>query len=78
MESTLTTKGQITLPKALRVALHLKFGDKIVFEVLENGGYILKPKTRNVRVLKGCIAYKGKPKSIEDMQNAITEAAIAK
>ncbi len=78
MESTLTTKGQITLPKALRAALHLKSGDKIIFEVLENGGYILKPKTQDVRVLKGCISYKGMPKSIEDMQGAITETVTAK
>ena len=73
MESTLTTKGQITLPKALRSALHLKSGDKVIFEILEDGVYVLKPKTRDVRVLKGSISYKGKPQSIENMQVAITQ-----
>ena len=73
MESTLTTKGQITLPKALRAALHLKSGDKVIFEILEDGAYVLKPKTLDVRVLKGCISYKGKSQSIEDMQIAITQ-----
>jgi AbrB family looped-hinge helix DNA binding protein len=71
MESTLTTKGQITLPKALRAALHLKSGDKIVFEILEDGSYVLKPKTLDVRVLKGSVSYKGKAQNLEDMQNAI-------
>lgn len=59
MESTLTTKGQITLPKALRVALHLKSGDKIIFEMLEDGAFILKSKISDVRILKGCVSYKG-------------------
>ncbi len=75
MESTLTTKGQITLPKALRAALHLKSGDKVIFETLEDGTYILKPKTLDVRTLKGSISYKGKPLSIEDMQDAVAKNA---
>ncbi len=72
MESTLTTKGQITLPKALRAALQLKTGDKVIFEMLKDGVFVLKPKTLDVRVLKGCISYNGPPKTIEDIQNAIS------
>lgn len=75
MESTLTTKGQITLPKALRSALHLKSGDKVIFEFLEDGAYVIKPKTLDVRDLKGLISYDGEPKSIEDMQKAIVANA---
>ena len=71
MESTLTTKGQITLPKALRDALHLKTGDKVIFEPLESGGYVLKTRSMDVRALKGFGAYKGSRKSIDDMQDAI-------
>ncbi len=77
MESTITTKGQITLPKALRSALHLKSGDKIVFEELEEGGFVLKPKTLDVQALKGCVSYKGAPKSLEDMEQAISKNAGA-
>ncbi|MCF6221732.1 MAG: AbrB/MazE/SpoVT family DNA-binding domain-containing protein [Robiginitomaculum sp.] len=75
MESTLTTKGQITLPKALRDALHLKTGDKVIFEPLESGGYVLKSRTLDVRTLKGFGSYKGAKKSITDMQDAITQNA---
>ena len=78
MESTLTTKGQITLPKAVRTALHLKTGDKVIFEILEDGTYILKPKTVDVRVLKGLVSYTGKRKSLDDMQHAITANAGSK
>ncbi len=75
MESTLTVKGQITLPKALRDSLHLKTGDKIVFEELEGGAYLLKPRTLDVQALKGCVSYKGAPKTLDDMDRAISENA---
>ena len=75
MEVTLTTKGQITLPKALRSALHLKTGDKIIFEELEEGGYALRPKTLDVATLKGCVKYKGPAISVDDMSAAIIENA---
>lgn len=73
MESTITTKGQITLPKDIRTALHLKTGDKVMFEEQGDGGYILRPKTRDVRSLKGCVTYAGPAKTTEDMDAAIRE-----
>ena len=75
MEATLTVKGQITLPKTLRDSLRLKAGDKIVFEELENGSYLLKPRTLDVQTLKGCVRYKGAAKTLDDMENAICENA---
>ena len=75
MESTITTKGQITLPKALRNILHLKSGDKVIFEEQEDGNFTLMPKTLDVSILKGCISFKDTAKSIEDMDNAISENA---
>ena len=73
MEVTVTTKGQITLPKALRDTMHLKTGDKVIFELQEDGGYLLKPKTLPVQVLKDLISYEGKPVSVEDMDEAILQ-----
>jgi len=75
MEATLTVKGQVTLPKDLRDGLHLKTGDKIVFEEFGEGAYILRPKTLDVKTLKGCISYKGSPKSLDDMERAVVENA---
>lgn len=71
MQATLTTKGQITLPKLLRENLHLRTGDKVIFEE-QNGSYLLTPQTTNVKTLKGCVSYKGKPKTLEEMENAIS------
>ena len=71
MEATVTSKGQITLPKNLRDTMHLKTGDKLVFEMLEDGVCLLRTKTLGVRVLKGCVSYKGAPKTLDDMELAI-------
>lgn len=71
MEATITTKGQITLPKALRDALHLKTGDRVLFEEVGEGEYAIKPRTHEVHSLKGCIAYQGAAKTLEEMELAI-------
>ena len=77
MESTLSSKGQITLPKALRDELHLKSGDRIAFERNDDGSYVLRPKTVSAASLKGFLKdkYHGPPKSVEEMQEAILENA---
>ena len=53
--STLTSKGQITLPQAVRQALGLETGDKIDFVEVE-GGYKLVALRKDVRGLKGRFA----------------------
>lgn len=55
--STVTTKGQTTIPKDVRDAAGLKAGDRIHFTVLEDGTIILRVKNRSVRDL----AIKPKP-----------------
>lgn len=75
MEARVTIKGQITLPKALRDAMHLKTGDKVLFELLEDGTYVIKPRTTEVQSLKGCVNYQGTPKTLEDMNAAIEQEA---
>ena len=45
-ESTLTTKGQITLPRALRQAFHLDAGDRIRWRRRSDGTLIGEPRKR--------------------------------
>jgi AbrB family looped-hinge helix DNA binding protein len=42
MTGTISSKGQITVPKAVRVALGLKAGDSVVFAT-KDGAAILRP-----------------------------------
>ena len=71
----LTTKGQITLPKAVRDLLRLGAGDRVDFIVTDDGTVVLRPATVDVRDLKGLLHRKGiKPLSVEAM-NAIAARA---
>ena len=65
MESTLTSKGQATIPKAVREHLHLKPGDRVKFFLHPDGTVVLLPKLP-VTTLRGML----KPRrrvSLEEM-----------
>ena len=75
METTkLSSKGQVIIPKPLRTAHHWETGQELV--VIDMGdGVLLKPKTpfpeTSIKDVASCLKYKGKTKSLEDMENAI-------
>ena len=46
MTTTVTTKGQVTIPKPIRDSLGLIPGSRVVFEYGENGDVVLKPAGR--------------------------------
>jgi AbrB family looped-hinge helix DNA binding protein len=73
--STLTSKGQITLPKTIRERLHLRAGDKVEFIVLDDGRVELIPVTAPVTRLKGMVPPPKKPVSLEAMETAIRRRA---
>ena len=78
--ATLTSKGQLTLPKVMREELKLKAGDKIDFVKDGSGQYMLRPANHDARSLFGCLAdlYDGKPISVEDMDRGIATAMRAR
>jgi AbrB family looped-hinge helix DNA binding protein len=65
---TLTSKGQITLPKEIREQLKLKPGDRMEFLVGPNGGITILPVTSDVTILKGLIPQPKQPVTLEDMR----------
>ncbi len=69
--ATLTSKGQITIPLAVRRKLGLDTGDRIEFVELAPGEFALKPATEDVRSLKGMIRAPDRPVSIAAMNAAI-------
>ena len=70
--ATLTTKGQITLPKEVRNRLHLESGDRINFVFLDDGKVLLQPATIHVTDLKGVLHRKGRaPVSVQAMNAAV-------
>jgi AbrB family looped-hinge helix DNA binding protein len=72
-ESTLTSKGQITVPKAVRERLHLEPGDKVLFDIREDGSVVMVARNEPLENLFGILKGKGKrkkPLRIEDMNPA--------
>lgn len=73
--STVTSKGQITLPRDVRQALGLDAGDKVDFVPVE-GGFKLVPLRKDVRALKGRFAGRvERPVTIVEMDEAIARSA---
>ena len=71
---TLTSKGQVTIPKAVRNSLHLLAGDKIEFVVTEDKEALLRPVTRKVDDVFGRLHKPGrKPISIDKMDAGIRQ-----
>lgn len=75
--ATLTTKGQITLPKQVRDALGLETGDRVDFVMQPDGHYAVVPIKASIKSLKGCIPKPKKAVSIEEMNAAIKRRAAA-
>ncbi|NBW46004.1 MAG: AbrB/MazE/SpoVT family DNA-binding domain-containing protein [Betaproteobacteria bacterium] len=43
--TTISSKGQVTVPRDVRERLGLQAGDKIAWSMLSNGTIVLRPKT---------------------------------
>lgn len=76
--STITSKGQTTIPKAVRDQLQLKTGDRIEFVIEDDGRVVLLPATVPVSSLKGMLPRPKKTATIEEMQDAIEAEAAAR
>ncbi len=71
LSSTITTKGQITIPKDIRNILNIGKGDRVEFLVDANGAVTILPVANDIIALKGLVAKPEKYVSLEDMKNAI-------
>lgn len=74
MESAITTKGQATIPKAIREHLRLKPGDRVKFFVHPDGSVVLLPKLP-ASALRGIVKPRRRPVTIEEMNEAAAAAA---
>jgi len=78
METTrLSTKGQVVLPKVVRDARSWSPGTKFAVETVADG-VLLRPLSpfppTRVKDVFGCLAYRGKPKTVAEMEKAIAKA----
>jgi antitoxin PrlF len=67
-ESTITSKGQTTVPAQIRQQIGAESGTRLVWHVMPDGSIIVRAKTRSILDLAGTLkAPKGKRVAIEDM-----------
>jgi antitoxin PrlF len=70
--ATLSSKGQVTIPKEVRDFLKVKSGDLIDFVIDKAGNVVVRAGTLHVGELKGMLKKPGrKPVSLEEMDQAI-------
>lgn len=76
--STLTSKGQITLPKEVRAHLGVAEGDRVDFVIGTDGSVRLVPLSRPVRELYGLLKVAGQQRtSLEAIDDSIADFVAA-
>lgn len=74
--STLTRKGQTTIPKAIREYLNLRAGQKLDFVIDAEGRVVLRPATLDVRDLEGMLAHgREEAVTVEEMNRVVRRRA---
>ena len=76
--STLTSKGQVTIPKEVRERLGLKEGDRLVFRFDDQGTLLVRPEARSpLGRLPGLLHHLAgeRPVTVEEMNEAVKRRA---
>jgi AbrB family looped-hinge helix DNA binding protein len=70
--STITSKGQVTIPKVIRDYLGLRAGDRVKFFLHPDGGLVLLPQIPT-SALRGIVKPKACPVTINEMDDAVAD-----
>ena len=73
--ATITSKGQITIPKEVRDALGVKAGDRLAFRTRHDGTVVVEAETIDLRSLRGVLKARTKGVTVEAMNAAIRRSA---
>lgn len=71
--STITRKGQLTMPKVIRDRLGVQEGDRVAFRITGDGEVVVEAATVDFRDLRGALRSERRV-SIEEMNEAIRTA----
>ena len=80
MIGTISSKGQVTIPKKIREFLKVESSDKIVFIPLEDGKVLITNKQNPASALFGMLKHRRLPQpiSLEEMKTAIDKRRTAR
>ena len=77
MQSTVSDKGQVTLPKALRDRLGIRSGSRLDFQVGADGRLSVTLMSSGSAGLAGLLARRGETvRSLQDMDAAVSAAVV--
>lgn len=77
MKSTMTSKGQITIPKEIRERLNLKAGSRVDFVVEKSGKVTLKPLSWEWESLRGMVKAPFKrPLTVRELDELIAREVL--
>jgi antitoxin PrlF len=74
-ESTISSKGQVTIPKAVRIRMRLKVGDRMRFVVEPDGSVRLTAATRDVSTLGDILPHPKRRATMDDIRSAVRRRA---
>jgi antitoxin PrlF len=69
--ATITSKGQVTIPKSVRELLGVRPGDRVSFRVDTDGRVVVETAAVDVRAIFGTVRPRRRGVSVEDMQEAV-------
>ena len=75
--ATITSKGQVTIPKDVRIRLGIDTGDRVEFVEIQDGVFQIVAATQDVQALKGIVPRPKKPVTVAAMKQAIAEMGDA-
>lgn len=80
MDTTLTSKGQMTLPQAVRQRLGLRSGDKLTVRVQDDDTIVLqrKPPAATIAQLRGLLPKPPRALTLQEMEAGVTAHLSAK
>ena len=76
-EARMTSKGQITVPRDVRLKLSLKPGDRVLFIVEDDGTVRMRALNKDISSLIGILPRPKRAATLEEIEEAIQRAAVA-
>ena len=79
MLATVTIKGQVTVPKAIRDQLKIEQGTQLDFKLNDDGSFLVRPLKRSALSIVGLLKRPGRDAvTVGQMNQAVADAAAAR
>ena len=77
-DATVTSKGQVTIPRQVRERLGVRAGGRLRFAIEDGNRIVLSPRPRSLGDLAGMLGKPPRSLTLEEMDEAIARAVVDK